>query len=284
MLLQENKATMSSREIAEYTGKRHSDVMRDIRNILSQLNGSHNERMSALVKKSDDEKYHRSDRTQYKYLRKDTIDYLFDHAFKSTGYNFELSEYSDSKGEKRPEYTLTKKDVLLLISGYDAVLRSKVINRWEDLETRSKQIDFTNPDTVLKLVQNWKDAEVEKERLQHQLQLQSGEIIKAAPKVEYFNIVMQSVSTYTTTQIAKELGMGAPSLNCRLQNLKVQYKQSGTWVLYEKYQNKGYTKTHTHPYSDNGIIKTSMLTVWTEEGRRFIHSLFSSNTTLSKAV
>jgi len=132
------KQTISSREIASLTGKRHSDVIRDIRNLLSKLNGNHNERMSALVEKSNDEGYNRSERTQYKYLRKDTIDYLFNHAFKDSGYCFTISEYMDSKGEKRPEYILTKKDSLLLISGYDVVLRSKIINRWEELEAKEQ--------------------------------------------------------------------------------------------------------------------------------------------------
>lgn len=60
--------------------------------------------------------------------------------------------------------------------------------------------------------------------------------------------------------------------------MRVQYLQNGTWVLYEKYQNKGFTKTKTHFYVDNGVQKTSMLTVWTERGRLFIHSLFNNNT------
>jgi anti-repressor protein len=69
--------------------------------------------------------------------------------------------------------------------------------------------------------------------------------------------------------------MGAPTLNRKLKDLRVQYMQSGTWVLYEKYQNKGYTKTKTHTYNDNGKQKTAMLTVWTEKGRLFIHSLLN---------
>lgn len=49
--------------------------------------------------------------------------------------NFELVEYVDKKGEKRPMYQLTKKGCLILASGYDALLREKIINRWEELET-----------------------------------------------------------------------------------------------------------------------------------------------------
>lgn len=167
MELQESKK-MSSREIADATGKRHADVMRDIRNLLSQLNGNHNERMSALVKKSDDEPYHRSDRTQYKYLRKDTMDYIMDHAFEGSGYSFRLSEYSDMKGEKRPEYLLTQKDVLLLITGYDAVLRSKVINRWEELE-KKEQRQLTPAEMLLQQAQMMVEQEKRLSNVENQL-------------------------------------------------------------------------------------------------------------------
>ena len=118
------------------------------------------------------------------------------------------------------------------------------------------------------------ESEREKERLQIQNQLQSEELQKQAPKVAYYEEVLQSQSTYNTNQIAKELGTSAITLNKKLCDLGVQYKQGGTWLLYHKYQNKGYTKTQTYPFVDsNGNTQTSMQTVWTEEGRLFIHKI-----------
>lgn len=119
------------------------------------------------------------------------------------------------------------------------------------------------------------ESEREKERLQLQNQLQEQELQKQAPKVAYYEEVLQSQSTYNANQIAKELGMSALTLNKKLKEMGVQYKQGGCWLLYHKHQDKGYTKTKTHTYTDsNGQTKTSMQTVWTEEGRRFIHNLF----------
>ena len=118
------------------------------------------------------------------------------------------------------------------------------------------------------------ESEREKERLQIQNELQQEELKKQAPKVAYYNEVLQSQSTYNTNQIAKELGMSAVTLNKKLRDLGVQYKQGGTWLLYHRYQNKGYTKTQTYTFADsNGNTQTSMQTVWTEEGRLFIHDI-----------
>lgn len=52
--------------------------------------------------------------------------------------NFELVSYKDAKGEERPMYSLTKKGCLILASGYDALLREKIINRWEELEVKEQ--------------------------------------------------------------------------------------------------------------------------------------------------
>lgn len=52
-----------------------------------------------------------------------------------------------------------------------------------------------------------------------------------APKVQYYDKVLQSQSTYTTTQIAKELGMTAGMLNKRLRWAGIQFRQSGQWLL-----------------------------------------------------
>ena len=69
---------------------------------------------------------------------------------------------------------------------------------------------------------------------------------RQAPKVRYFEEVLHSASTYTTTQIAKELGMSGRELNYRLKLLGVQFRQSGTWMLTARYHKEGYTRTHTH--------------------------------------
>ena len=81
---------MSSREIAELTGKEHGHVLRDIRNLESQ----------GAINQS----------------------------------NFGLVDYIDAKGEKRPEYLLDFDATMTLVTGYNAVLRAKVIRRWRELE------------------------------------------------------------------------------------------------------------------------------------------------------
>lgn len=111
------------------------------------------------------------------------------------------------------------------------------------------------------------------ERKEQQLILQDQQLRIQAPKVEYHDKVLASQSTYNTTQIAKEFGWGAVTLNKKLQDLGIQYKQHGQWLLYAKYQNKGFTKTVTHCFTNsNGETCSEQHTVWTEVGRKFIHS------------
>lgn len=98
-------------------------------------------------------------------------------------------------------------------------------------------------------------------------------IERQAPLVEYANNVLNSESTYTTTQIAKELGMSAQLLNRLLHAYGVQFKKSGQWQLYKQYEDKGYTKTRTHTYTKkDGRVQSLLTTVWTEAGRMFLHS------------
>lgn len=118
-------------------------------------------------------------------------------------------------------------------------------------------------------------ARQEKAMLEQQNLYLANEIKEQAPKVQYVDTVLQSVNTYSANLIAKEMGMSAETLNRRLKEKGVIYKQGGVWVLTAKYQGKGYTKTRTHAYTrSDGSQGTSMLTVWTETGRAFLHSIF----------
>ena len=56
--------------------------------------------------------------------------------------NFERISYKDSMNRVRDAYQLTYKGVLILASGYNPVLREKIINRWEELETGKSEPKF----------------------------------------------------------------------------------------------------------------------------------------------
>ncbi len=141
-------------------------------------------------------------------------------------------------------------------------------------QLKNKVLDLSDADVVLQLAQNFAEEQRKRLALEQKTALQSAELQKQAPKVAYHDEVLTSKSTHNTNKIAKELGMSAISLNRKLHELGIQYKQNGTWLLYHRYQNKGYTKTETYTYTNSsGETKTSMQTVWTEKGRQFVHSL-----------
>ena len=141
--------------------------------------------------------------------------------------------------------------------------------------TIEKIID--DPDNAIKLLTALKEERAARQHLAEQNEIHKQQLQIAAPKVQYYNEVLMSSSTYTANQVAKELGMSAITLNRKLRERGVQYLQNGQWLLYSRYQGKGYTKTHTHPYvRSDGSMGTAMQTVWTEAGRLFIHSLFKA--------
>lgn len=118
-----------------------------------------------------------------------------------------------------------------------------------------------------------------------QLGIQDEEIKKAAPKVEYYDKVMQSNCTMTTTQIANGLGMPCHRLNKLLRDAGIQYKQSGQWLLRSPYTDFGLhaVRTQTYTHAD-GSIGTSQYTVWNERGKRFISALVDNNWNVKQAI
>ena len=53
--------------------------------------------------------------------------------------DFRLAEYIDVQGKPRPEYLLNFDATMTLVTGYNAVLRAKVIRRWRELEEGTAQ-------------------------------------------------------------------------------------------------------------------------------------------------
>lgn len=88
-------------------------------------------------------------------------------------------------------------------------------------------------------------------------------------EAEQTNAILMHVSkTYTSTEIAKELGFkSANELNKALYASGVQYKQNDTWVLYSKYANCAYTEIKQTVLDSGKIVYDRR---WTQLGRKFI--------------
>ena len=99
-------------------------------------------------------------------------------------------------------------------------------------------------------------------------------LLEVSPKVSYYDIVLQSPSLLTTTEIAKDYGLSAKRLNRILSEEQVQFHQSGRWFLYATYAAQGYTQSKTHEYGD-GKTRTHMY--WTQKGRLFIYDLLRNS-------
>ena len=110
--------------------------------------------------------------------------------------------------------------------------------------------------------------------MQATLQRRDEQIAQLKPRAEYADHVLDSISCFTVTQIGKELGMTGHDLNVLLCSHKIQYAQSGQYLLYADYARQGLAKNRTFSReASDGTLHTRTYLVWTEKGRDFIHQL-----------
>ncbi len=105
LILNQN-VTMSSLEIAELTGKEHKNVLRDIREMLQELEGG---RLKSEPTSQD---------------------------LESGALPESEQTYLDSQGKAQPYYQLGEELTLTLLTGYSTKLRNAVVKRWKELERR----------------------------------------------------------------------------------------------------------------------------------------------------
>lgn len=213
---------MTSLDIAEVTGKRHADVMRDVRKEIDDLGEKIGQRI------------------------------------------FTLTSYTDRSNREKPCYQFGKDGAMQLALKYDAKTRYLVIKKIEELESNTSKPSYMIDDPI-KRAEKWIEE-------QQETKLLAEENNELKPKATYHDLVLQSNTLLTTTQIAKDLGIGAPTLNKKLSELGVQYKKGHRWYLYHKYQDKGYAQSKTYAVSADES-KDHMY--WTQRGKKFIFDLLA---------
>jgi len=98
-----------------------------------------------------------------------------------------------------------------------------------------------------------------------------------APKVDYYNLVMDSNGLAKANDLGAKFGMSSKKLNVTLKDLGIQYKQGGTWYLYSKYKEQGFTEYPETEYTP--------LMKWTKKGVKFVIDILVENGyTLKKEV
>lgn len=193
--------------------------------------------------------------------------------------NFGLASYNDEQGKERPCYELTKKGSLILASGYNAVLREKIIDRWEALETgqatpmcNQPQLPSYQISDPIERAEQWIKEEKERQALLLTNKQQKETIEKLEEMTAYTRMVLKSSSTILVTQIAQDYGMNAVKFNATLRDMNIQRKVGKQWILRSKFLDKGYvqseTKDITHKDDTPDVVLT---TKWTQKGRLFLY-------------
>ena len=177
--------TMSSRDIAELTGKDHRHVLRDLDVLRGQLGDMFAGSAQTWTHPQNSQRY--------------------------------------------PEYVLDKDTTLCLVAGYDAVVRMRIIKRWQELEAQQAPKLPQTMAQALRLAAE--QAEV--------LEQQAEQLALAAPKVEYVDRYVAANGAMGFRQVAKLLNAKEPEFRAFLEDSKILYRLGGVLTPYQIHTEAG---------------------------------------------
>ena len=153
--------------------------------------------------------------------------------------------YFDAQNRQQTEYLLDEELTMTLVTGYNIVLRNRVIKRWKELENREL--------CKMEILQMALESEQQKLVLQQQLEIQ-------APKVAFVDKYVESTGNKTFRQVAKLLQIKEYKFREFLESNRIMYKLNGEWTAYQN-----------HVDAKRFHVKTGV----SEFGHAFNHALFT---------
>ena len=168
----------------------------------------------------------------------------------------------ENRGKHYREYQVKKRGCEFLAHKTTGtkgnLFTDKYMDRFEEME---KKLQKQLPGTYIEALEQLLASEKEKARVQLELKDEQHKN----------EMLMHFNKLYTTTEIAKELGIkSAAKLNKVLNDKGIQFKQNGTWVLYSDYSECGYVSIKQTLLENGHIIYDRK---WTQEGRKFLLDL-----------
>lgn len=213
---------MSSREIAQICEKEHRNIIRDIRRMLEDL-GDY-EDGSNLSSPQNSEK----------------------------GWKF--STYKNSQNKEQPEFLLNFELTMTLISGYNVVLRNRIIKRWQELELQQQQIQLAKQNKQIVALEN-------------KLQNAENKLQDAQIKARQFDELVAQAGFLNFRKVAKELELNERHLKTWLiQNDWISLRGSQkkmspkSWTIRKKYM------VFKHQLTESGDISTYPMALFSYKG------------------
>lgn len=194
--------------------------------------------------------------------------------------NFGEGEYKDKNKQLRPCYYLTKKGCLILASGYNALLREKIIDRWESLETGKAVPAFRLPQTYAEALRELAGKVEENERLVLENKQQAEVIAVQKPNVVFAEAIVGSQSSCLIGELAKIITQNGYKIG---QNRLFEWLRKnhylGTKGEYynipnQEYIERGFFEIKKTSHSVNGVMKTTSTPKVTGKGLRYFLNLF----------
>lgn len=219
--------TMSSREIAELTGKEHKNVKRDIENMLADL--------------------------------------------KEDALTFERI-YLDSMNRQQNEYVLDREHTECLVTGYNAMLRMKVIKRLHELEGNQHP---ALPQTLPEALRLAADLAEEKQKLENQLAI-------AAPKIQFVDSYVNATGSLGFRETCKLLHVKENAFRKFLLDHEIMYLLAGKLTPYAQHINAGRFTIKTGENQNNGHAFTQ--NKFTPKGIQWIAGIWASHQIQEKAA
>ena len=153
--------------------------------------------------------------------------------------------YFDAQNRQQTEYLLDEELTMTLVTGYNIVLRNRVIKRWKELENREL--------SKMEILQMALESEQQKLVLQQQLEIQ-------APKVAFVDKYVAGNGNKTFRQVAKLLQIKEYKFREFLESNRIMYKLNGEWTAYQN-----------HVDAKRFHVKTGV----SDSGHAFNHALFT---------
>jgi Rha family phage regulatory protein len=195
---------MTSREIAELTGKRHDNVMADIRKMLLELHGE-----GGILK-------------------------------------FQDTHRNEQNGQSYPIFCLPKRETLILVSGYSIPMRARIVDRWQELESKQGP----------QIPQTYAAALLEAGRLALEVEQKNHLLAVQAPKVAFADRVAGDDKGVNIGNYARAVGLGQNVLFRALRDHRILMSGGNRHNLpLQDYIERGYftVKEGTRTHNDETV-------------------------------